>query len=77
MTQGKTVRVERSGYHSYKLRLLQEFRDTNLSYLSKDKKDIKMFAIQFALKFVINTSCFDEEARRRAFHFEELFSKNE
>ena len=36
-----------------------------------------MFAIQFALKFVINTSCFDEEARRRAFHFEEIFSKNE
>ena len=29
-------------YHSYKLRLLHELRDTNLSYLSKDKKDKKV-----------------------------------
>ena len=36
-----------------------------------------MFALQFALKFVINTSCLDEEARKCAFHFEEIFSKNE
>ena len=45
------------------LRLLHKIRDTNLSYLSKDKKEIKNFILQFALKFAINISCFDEEAR--------------
>ena len=58
------------------LRLLHEIRDTNLSYLSKDKKKIKKFA-QFVLKFVINIACFDEEARGCAFHFVEIFCKNE
>ena len=28
-------------YYSYKLRLLHELRDTNLSFLSKDKEDKK------------------------------------
>ena len=60
-------------YYSYKLRLLHELRDTNLSYLSKDKKDIKKFVLQFALKFLINISCFDEEARGCAFLFVENF----
>ena len=64
-------------YYSYKLRLLHELRDTNLSYLSKDKKDIKKFVLQFALKFLINISCFDREARGCAFLFVEKFSKNE
>ena len=64
-------------YHSYKLRLLHELRDTNLSYLSKDKKDIKKFVLQFALKFLINISCFDEEARGCASHFVEIIFKNE
>ena len=63
-------------YYSYKLHLFHELRDTNLSYLSKDKKDIKKFVLQFALKFLINISCFDEEATGCAFHFRENFSKN-
>ena len=46
-------------------------------YLSKDKKEIKKFVLQFALKFLINISCFDEEARGCAFHFVEIFSQNE
>ena len=50
------------------LRLSYELRDTNLSYLSKGKKDIKRFLLQLALKFLINISCFNEEARRYAFH---------
>ena len=58
-------------YCSYKLRLLHELRDTNLSYLQKDKKDIKKFVLQFALKFLINI-----EARGCAFLFVEKFSKN-
>ena len=73
LTLVSTVR----SYYSYKLRLLHELRDTNLSYLSKDKKDIKKFVLQFALKFLINISCFDEEAMGRAFHFVENLSKNE
>ena len=64
-------------YYSYKLHLLHELRDTNLSYLPKDKKDIKKFVLQFALKFLINISCFDREARGCAFLFVEKFSKNE
>ena len=48
-----------------------------LSYLSKDKKDIKKLVLQFALKFLINISCFDEEAMGRAFHFVENLFKNE
>ena len=62
------LRTVRSSY-SYKLRLSHELRDTNLSYLSKDKKDIKKFSLQFALKFLVSISCFDEEARGYAFHF--------
>ena len=73
LTLVSTVR----SYYSYKLRLSHELRDTNLSYLSKDKKDIKKFVLHFALKFLINISCFDKEARRCVFHFEENFSKNE
>ena len=49
-------------YYFHKLRLSHELRDTNLSYLSKDKKAIKKFALQFPLKFLLNISCFDEEA---------------
>ena len=41
-------------YYSYKLHLLHELRDTNLSYLSKDKINIRKFVLQFALKFLIN-----------------------
>ena len=65
-------------YYSYKLHLLHELRDMNLSSLSKDKECKKQFAItwQFALKFLINT-CFDEEARGFAFHFVEILSKND
>ena len=73
LTLVSTVR----SYYSYKLRLLHELRDTNLSYLSKDKKDIKKFVLQFALKFLINISCFDREARGCAFLFVEKFSKTE
>ena len=51
------------GYYSYMLRLLYEIRDTKLSHLSKDKKEIKKFVLRFALKFVINISCFGGEAR--------------
>ena len=36
----------------------------------------KKFTLQFALKFVINISCFDEEARF-VFHFVEILSKKE
>ena len=73
LTLVSTVR----SYYSYKLRLSHELRDTNLSYLSKDKKDIKKFVLQFALKFLINISCFDEEARGCASHFVEIIFKNE
>ena len=73
LTLVSTVR----SYYSYKLRLSHELRDTNLSYLSKDKKDIKKFVLQFALKFLINISCFDREARGCAFLFVEKFSKTE
>ena len=73
LTLVSTVR----SYYSYKLHLLHELRDTNLSYLPKDKKDIKKFVLQFALKFLINISCFDREARGCAFLFVENFSKNE
>ena len=59
------------------LRLFHKISDTNLSYLSKDKKEIKRFVLQFALMFVIKISCFDKEARGCAFHFVEIFSKNE
>ena len=38
--------------YSYKSRLLHELRDTNLSCLTKDKKDVKKFALQFALKLI-------------------------
>ena len=64
-------------YFPYKLRLSHKLRDINLSFLSKDKKDIKKFVLQFALKFLINISCFDREARGCAFLFVEKFSKNE
>ena len=37
---------------------------------------MKKFVLQFALKFLINRSCFDVEARGCAFHFVEIFSKN-
>ena len=73
LTLVSTVR----SYHSYKLRLFHELRDTNLSYLSTDKKDIKNFVLQFALKFLISISCFDEEETGCAFQFVENFSKNE
>ena len=73
LTLVSTVR----SYYSYKLRLSHELRDTNLSYLSKDKKDIKKFVLQFPLKFLINISCFDREARGSAFVFVKKFSKNE
>ena len=43
----------------------------------KMKKDIKKFVLQFALKFLRNTSWFDEEARECASHFVEIFFKNE
>ena len=59
---------------SYNLRLSHELRDKNLSYSSKV---IRKFVLQVALKFLLNISCFDEEARRCAFHFVEKFSKNE
>ena len=48
-----------------------------LSYLSKDKKDIKKLVLQFALKFLINISCFEKEPRGCVFHFVENLSKNE
>ena len=57
--------------------LLHEIRETNLSYLSKDEKEIKQFVLQFALKFIINISCFDEKAKGCSFHFVEILSKNE
>ena len=70
LTLVSTVR----SYYSYKLRLLHELRDINLSYLSKDKKDIKKFVLQFALKFLINISSIDREARGCAFLFVEKVS---
>ena len=73
LTLVSTVR----SYYSYKLCLLHELRDTNLSYLSTDKKDIKKFVLRFALNFLIYISCFDREARGCAFLFVEKFSKNE
>ena len=60
-------------YYSYKLRLLDKLRDKNLSYLSKNKKK---FALQFALKFIINIFYFEEEARWCAFHLVEILSEN-
>ena len=71
LTLVSTVRC----YYSYNLRLLHELRDTNLSYLSKNKKDFKKFVLQFALKFLINISFFDREARGCAFLFVENFLK--
>ena len=59
LTLLNTVRI----YYTYKLRLLHELRDTNLSYLSKDKNDMKKFVLNFALKLLINIFCFDEEAK--------------
>ena len=73
LTLVSTVR----SYYSCKLCLSHELRDSNLSYLSKDKKAIKTFVLQFTLKFLINKSCFDKEARGWAFHFVENFSKND
>ena len=49
-----------TSYYSYKL---HELRDTNLFYLSKDKKYINKFVLQFALNFSMNISCFDRETR--------------
>ena len=63
-------------YYSYKLCFLHKLRETNLSYSSKYKKDIKRFELQFELKFVINMSCFNEEAWGYAFSFVEMLSKN-
>ena len=63
-------------YFSYKLRLSHELRDTNLSFLSKDKKDIKKFVLQFALKFLINLVLTRKQGGC-AYHFVENFSKNE
>ena len=73
LTLVSTVRSQ----YSYKLRLLHELRDTNLSYLSKDKKDFEKFVLQFALMFLLKISCIDREARGCAFLFVEIFSKNE
>ena len=47
------------------------------AYLSKDRKEIIKFLLKFALKFLINISCFDEEAKGCACHFVENFSKTE
>ena len=62
-------------YYSYKMRLWHKLRVTNLSYLSKNKKRYKKFALQFAVKFVINISSYDEEASGCAFHFVKIYSK--
>ena len=43
----------------------------------KIKKLKKRFTLQFALKFIINISCFDEEAMGCAFQFVEILSKSE
>ena len=40
------------------------------------KKRYKKFALQFALKFIINIFYFEEEARWYAFHFVEILSEN-
>ena len=61
MKNEKRIGQRVRSYYSYKLLLLHELRDANLSYLSKDKEDKKEFTLQFASNFVINT-CFDEEA---------------
>ena len=45
-------------------------------FIKRNKKDKKV-ALQLALRFVINISCFDEEARACAFQFVEILSKNE
>ena len=37
----KRISQRVTGYYSYKLHLLHELRITNLSYLSKGRKDIK------------------------------------
>ena len=58
-----------TSYYSYKLRLLHELRDMNIY---QKLRRFKKFTLQFALKFVINISCFDEEARGCAFHFVEI-----
>ena len=55
-------------YYSRKLCLLHELRDTNLIY--------QKLALQFTLKFVINTSCFDKESRGCAFDFLEIIYEN-
>ena len=36
-----------------------------------------MFTLQFTLTFIINISCFDEEAMGCAFQFVEIISKSE
>ena len=59
------------------MRLFHKLRYTNLFDLSKDKKEMKKFVLQFALKFLINISCCDEETTGCAFHFVENFSKNQ
>ena len=56
-------------YFSDKLHLLHELRDTSLLY--------SLFALQLALKFVINISCFDDETRGCTCHFLEILSTNE
>ena len=45
-------------------------------FIKRNKKDKKV-ALQLALRFVINISCFDEEARGCTFQFVEILSKNE
>ena len=72
LTLVSTVR----SYYSYKLRLLHQLRDNNLSYLSKVKKDFEKFVLQFALMSLINIIFIDREARGCAFLFVEKFSKN-
>ena len=47
---------------------------SNASFPKKiESNQCKRFTLQFALKFVINISCFDEEARECACHFLEIF----
>ena len=59
----KRISQQARNYYTYKLRLLHKLKDTNLSYLSKDKKYIKKLILQFALRFLMNISSFDKEAR--------------
>ena len=61
--------MERS-YYSCKLCLLNKLRDK----IKKIKKNVKLL---FALKLIINVSCFDKEAMGCAFQFVEIFSKSE